>query len=152
MPKPLPPPPIPEVPIEQVLEGFDEHNLEQIVRGLQAYERELKLRRKGHTLFISLKACEGLRKAVYEWAKIRDIADRLRQLRNKPEIEQEPYKHLIAMVTEAQYALAEIFTDATTTYDGEEYFHGPAEPAPAEERSPADQALIKELQRFGGDI
>jgi hypothetical protein len=122
MPKSLPPPPIPEIPIEQVLEGFDEENLAQIVRGLQAYELELKQRRQGKILFISLKACEDLRRAVYEWAKIREQTDRLRQLRNKPDTEQEPYKHLITLVTEAQYALAEIFTDATTPLDGESYF------------------------------
>jgi hypothetical protein len=82
----------------------------------------MKLRRKGKILSIPLKACQGLKLAIYEWEKLREVTDRLRQLRNAPEEEQEPYKYLITMVTEAQYSLAEIFADAIAGYEGKEFF------------------------------
>lgn len=140
MPKVLPPPPIPEIPLDVLLDGFDDKEFENLVRRLQSYERELKQRRSGKILFISLKACNDLRLAVYAWDKIREITDRLRQLRNKPEEEQVPYKHLVTLVTEAQYALAEIFTDATTPCSTEEYFNktraNPPIPTAAKQTTP----------------
>jgi hypothetical protein len=122
MAKVLPPPAPAEVSLPVLLRSFDEQILVMIVKNLQDYEYELKRRRKGKILFIPLKACDGLKVAIYEWGRVREIADRLRQLRNRPEVEQAPYKHLITLVTEAQYALAEIFADATTEYSGKEFF------------------------------
>jgi hypothetical protein len=122
MTKPAPIVPTPEIPLEVLLQGFDIQTLMLITKNLQDYEYELKQRRKGKILYIPLVACNGLKVAVYEWAKIREITSRLRQLRNRPEEEQAPYKQLITLVTEAQYTLAEIFDDATEMCDGKEFF------------------------------
>jgi hypothetical protein len=113
-----------EIPIATLLEPFDDisQTLTTLTNRLQEYEHELKLRRKGKILSIPLKACQGLKLAIYEWEKLREVTDRLRQLRNGSEEEQEPYKYLITLVTEAQYSLAEIFADATTGYEGKEFF------------------------------